>query len=283
MNCHRSSGWEIIVDSGKIYIWLKYSQVIAIPSSNKFAPYASIKPASETGLFLIEGIHHVGEAIQAGWNIETLIYSPELLTSEFGLSQVSDLSHRGIRCVGLTGDLFAILAGKDNPQGILAIAHQRIQTLENLSLHPFTWGVACVAPQDPGNVGTILRTLDAVGADGLFILDGGVELYHPSLIRASMGTLFWKPVVQVSFNAFVGWAHEHDVQLVGSSAHAIIDYRTLKRDGRTTILLLGNEQKGLTQDQIAACDVVVSVPMKGRGSSLNLAVATGILLYALMD
>jgi len=241
------------------------------------------KTRAETGLFLIEGIHHVGEAIQAGWDIETLIYSPELLTSEFGLSQVSDLSHRGIRCVGLTGDLFAVLAGKDNPQGIIAIAHQRIQTLENLSSHHFTWGVACVAPQDPGNVGTILRTMDAVGADGLFILDGGVELYHPSLIRASMGTLFWKPVVQVSFNAFVGWAHGHGVQLVGSSAHAILDYRTLKRDGRPTILLLGNEQKGLTQDQIAACDMVVSVPMKGRGSSLNLAVAAGILLYALMD
>jgi len=241
------------------------------------------KVRTETGLFLIEGVHHVGEAVEAGWEVETLVYSPDLLFSEFGLSQVADLSRRGVRCVALSGDLFADLAGKDNPQGILAIAHQRIQTLENVCSYHFTWGVACIAPQDPGNVGTILRTLDAVGADGLFLLDGGVELYNPSLVRASMGTLFWKPVVHASFDEFVIWAHGHGFHLVGSSAHASTDYRTYKRNGHPLVLVLGNEQKGLSKDHEAACDVVVSMPMKGRGSSLNLAVAAGILLYELMD
>lgn len=241
------------------------------------------KVRTETGLFLIEGVHHVGEAIQAGWDVETLVYSPDLLSSEFGLSQVGDLSRRGVRCVALSGDLFANLAVKDNPQGILAIAHQRIHTLENISAYHFTWGAACIAPQDPGNVGTLLRTLDAVGADGLFLLDGGVELYNPSLVRASMGSLFWKPVVQASFDEFVVWARGHGFQLVGSSAHAVTDYRTYQRNGRPLMLVLGNEQKGLSKEHIAACDMVVSMPMKGRGSSLNLAVAAGILLYALMD
>jgi TrmH family RNA methyltransferase len=241
------------------------------------------KTRTETGLFLIEGVHHVGEAVQAGWEVETLVYSPDLLSSEFGLSQVGDLSRRGVRCVAMSGDLFADLAGKDNPQGILAIAHQRTQTLETISSFHFTWGVACIAPQDPGNVGTILRTLDAVGADGLFLLDGGVELFNPSLIRASMGTLFWKPVVQTSFAEFVIWARGHGFHLVGSSAHASTDFRTYKRNGHSLILVLGNEQKGLPKDHLAACDVVVSMPMKGRGSSLNLAVAAGVLLYEFMD
>jgi TrmH family RNA methyltransferase len=234
------------------------------------------KGRSETGLFLVEGIHHVGEAVQAGWEIETLVYSPDLLTSEFSLSQVDDLARRGVRCVTLTGGLFTDLAGKDNPAGILAITRQRIQTLENIASHHFSWGAACIAPQD-------LRTLDAVGADGLFLLDGGVELYHPSLVRASMGALFWKPVVQASFNEFINWACENGVQLVGSSAHAHSDYRTFKRGDQSAVLLLGNEQKGLSQEQIAACDLVVSLPMKGRGNSLNMAVAAGILLYAMMN
>lgn len=241
------------------------------------------KSRSESGLFLVEGIHEVGEAVQAGWEIETLVYSPDLLTSDFGLSLVNDLNQRSIRCAALSGQLFTDLAGKENPQGILAVAHQCLRTLEYFSSRKFTWGAACVSPQDPGNVGTILRTLEAVGADGLFILDGGVDLFHPSLIRASMGSLFWKPIVPATFNEFVAWVRQSGLQLVGSSAHAVLDYRAYKRGGRRAILLLGNEQKGLTEDQQAACDVVLSMPIKGRGSSLNLAVAAGILLYMLME
>jgi len=241
------------------------------------------KARTETGLFLIEGVHHVGEAIQAGWEVETLVYSPDRLSSEFGLSQVGILSRRGVHCVTMSGELFADLAGKDNPQGILAIVHQRNQTLENISSNHFSWAAACITPQDPGNVGTILRTLDAVGADGLFLLDGGVELYNPSLVRASMGSLFWKPVVQASFDEFVVWARGHGFQLVGSSAHAATDYRTYKRNGRPLVLVLGNEQKGLSQEQMAACDVALCMPMKGRVSSLNLAVAAGILLYSIFE
>jgi TrmH family RNA methyltransferase len=98
-----------------------------------------------------------------------------------------------------------------------------------------------------------------------------------------MGTLFWKPVVQASFVEFIDWKEKKGYQLIGSSAHAGNDYRRLQRGDKPTILLLGNEQKGLTSEQIAACDVVVSLPMKGRVSSLNLAVAAGVLLYQLME
>jgi TrmH family RNA methyltransferase len=142
----------------------------------------------------------------------------------------------------------------------------------------FTRAVALVSPQDPGNVGTILRTMDAVGAEVLFILDGGVELYHPSLVRASMGTLFWKPVIHASFNEFADWARAAEIQLIGTSAHADVSYQTLVPQSPWT-LVLGNEQKGLSPEQRDACDVTVSLPMQGRVSSLNLSVAAGILLY----
>ncbi|MDO9349038.1 MAG: RNA methyltransferase [Anaerolineales bacterium] len=241
------------------------------------------KERQETGLFLIEGIHHVGEAAEAGWEIETLLYAPQLLTSDFAQGLVEEQSQAGLRCQPLTADLFAWLADKENPQGILAIARQRHLTLGHLTAQNFSWGAAAVAPQDPGNVGSILRTIDAVGADGLFLLDGGVDPYHPSAVRASMGALFWKPVVQASFDDFVIWARKNGCHLVGSSSHTAADYRDVKRANVPTILVLGSEQKGLTPEQAASCDLVVSMPMRGRASSLNLAVAAGVLLYALME
>ena len=144
-------------------------------------------------------------------------------------------------------------------------------------------GAALVAPHDPGNVGTILRTMDAVGSGVLVLLDGGVDLYHPSLVRASMGTLFWIPVIQTSFAEFIHWARgarPGGVQLIGTSAHAEVGYHTLVPQ-LPWVLVLGNEQKGLTSEQTQACDVTVSLPMKGRVSSLNLSVAAGVLLYVL--
>jgi TrmH family RNA methyltransferase len=231
------------------------------------------KARIESGSFLIEGIHHIGEAFEAGWEIETVLYASGLLTSPFAHDLISRLSFQP---QPVTAQVMESLADKDNPQGILAIARQRKSQLKDIN--PFTRAVALVSPQDPGNVGTILRTMDAVAADALFLLEGGVELYHPTVVRASMGTLFWKPIIQTSFDEFIKWARQGSYQLIGTSAKADVDYR--RHVPQTPwILILGNEQKGLTSEQSAACDVVVSLPMQGRVSSLNLAVAAGVLLY----
>jgi len=231
------------------------------------------KARTESGLFLVEGIHHVGEVMEAGWDVEAVLYASGLLTSPFAHDLISRLSFQP---QPVSAQVMESLADKENPQGILAVVHQKKTRLDELK--PFTRAVALVSPQDPGNVGTILRTMDAVGADALFILDGGVELYHPSVVRASMGTLFWKPIVQTSFDEFIKWTRQSNYQLIGTSAKADVGYRTLVPQS-PWILVLGNEQKGLTKEQTAACDVTVSLPMKGRVSSLNLAVAAGVLLY----
>jgi TrmH family RNA methyltransferase len=241
------------------------------------------KGRTESGLFLIEGIFPVGEAIEAGWQLDSLVYAPDLLTSGFALHIVEDQIQRGSRCIALSSDLFTDIAAKENPQGILAIARQRHLNLDGVASKHFHWGAALISPQDPGNVGTILRTLDAVGADGLFLLDGGVELYHPSVVRASMGTLFWKIVVEASFDEFAIWRKKNNYRLVGSSSHAGTDYHKLQREAKPIILILGNEQKGLSPEQISNCDEIVTMPMVGRVSSLNLAVAAGILLYQMAE
>jgi RNA methyltransferase, TrmH family len=239
------------------------------------------KARLESGTFLVEGIHHIGEAIEAGWEIQSILYAPELLTSIFGRDLIARL---GAKPQPVSSSVMESLADKDNPQGILAIVRQKQTRMDELkhTTAPGAQKIRCaaalVSPQDPGNVGTILRTLDAVGADSLFLLEGGVELYHPTLIRSSMGTIFWKPIVQTSFDEFAAWARQGNYQLIGTSAHGEVDYQTLVPQ-TPWILVLGNEQKGLSIAQTNACDVAVSLPMKGRVSSLNLAVAAGVLLY----
>lgn len=232
------------------------------------------KARVESKTFLVEGIHHVGEVIEAGWDVEVILYAPDLLTSQFAKDLLSKISN--IKLQAISENVMEALADKENPQGILAVVKQKVSSLDEIK--NVNRAVALVSPQDPGNLGTILRTIDAVDIDALFLLDGGVELYHPSVIRASMGTLFWKPVIQTSFNEFVAWSHDKNTQLIGTSAKADVDYHTLIPKKPWT-LVLGNEQKGLTKEQVTACDVTCSIPMHGRVSSLNLSVAAGVLLY----
>jgi RNA methyltransferase, TrmH family len=243
------------------------------------------KARSESGLFLVEGIHHVGEAVSAGWDPQSVLYAPDLLKSEFARGLIDRLSDKA---QPISAQVMESLADRENPQGIIAVVQQKEITLDSFLLPPPSLSkakyVALVSPQDPGNVGTILRTMDAVGADALFLLDalngmrGSVELYHPTVIRSSMGTIFWKPVIQASFEEFLAWAQRGNYQLIGTSAHGDVEYQTFIPNP-PWVLILGNEQKGLSDEQTRACDVTVSLPMKGRVSSLNLAVAAGVLLY----
>ena len=235
------------------------------------------KARQESGLFLVEGIHHVGEALEAKWDVDSVLYAPDLLTSSFARDLIARL---GAKPQPISVEVMESLADKENPQGILAIVRQKVTGLHDVK--SLQRAVALVSPQDPGNVGTILRTMDAVGADTLFLLDGGVDLFHPTVVRSSMGTLFWKPVAHAAFDDFVPWAKAKDIQLIGTSAHADVDYHTLVPH-TPWVLVLGNEQKGLSPEQGNACDVTVSLPMRGRVSSLNLSVAAGVLLYKLNE
>jgi RNA methyltransferase, TrmH family len=231
------------------------------------------KTRTETGLFIVEGIHPVGEAVEAGWDIVSILYAPETLTSGYAHDMISHVS-TNIQPVSL--ELMESLSDKENPQGILAVVRQK--KLKPGDIDSIRCGAAIIAPQDPGNVGTILRTLDAVNADALFLLDGGVDPYHPTSVRASMGTIFWTPMVQTAFDEFVDWSRKRKIRLIGTSAHAKMDFRNIDFD-YPWIVLLGSEQKGLSPDHERVCDLVVSLPMRGRASSLNLAVAAGIFLY----
>ncbi len=240
------------------------------------------KARRASGLFVVEGIRHVGEATEAGARIEYICYAPEFLSSEFATQLITEQSARGVPCLAVAADVFAGLAEKDNPPGILAVVQQPNTSLEHLNPQQHPWLVALVAPQDPGNIGTILRTIDAVGADGLLLLDHSADPTHPSAVRASMGTLFWHPVVAAEFATFADWAARQGYTIYGTSAHASRDYRQIEAYRSPRILLMGSERQGLTSEQGAICHELLSLPMKGHATSLNLAVATGIMLYEML-
>lgn len=241
----------------------------------------SRKSRREQNAFLVEGIRHVGEAVDAGAALQSIFYAPELLDSPFAQNLVERQSAAGIPCYATTRQVFTSLAEKENPQGIIAVVRKPTTELGELSPGNLPWGVALVAPGDPGNLGAILRTLDAVGASGLILLNSSVDPHHPSAVRASMGTIFWIPVVEAAFENFEIWRRKHGYHLYGTSAHAETDYKGVDYQS-PCILLLGSERQGLTKEQANTCDYMVRLPMYGRATSLNLAVAAGILLYSML-
>ncbi len=244
------------------------------------------KERDASGLCVVEGIFHVGEALAAAEMsraaVEYLLYAPERLVSDFGRDLVARAAAMGIPVYETAAGVLAAVADKDNPQGILAVARPRRTRLDELDAAACPWLVALIAPQDPGNVGAILRTIDAVGASGLLLLDGGVDALHPAAVRAGMGAVFHKPIVSAPFDDFLVWARAGGYRLIATSARGRDNYRAANF-APPLALLLGSEREGLSAAQIAAGDELVRLPMHGRITSLNLAVAAGVLLYAVHD
>jgi TrmH family RNA methyltransferase len=236
------------------------------------------KQRQAQGVFVVEGIWHVGEAVEAVAEIDYILYAPDLLTSDFAYNLITQLELTNTPVFPTTPDVFSYVAEKENPQGILAVVRHNLTPLHKLNAETFGWGVAIVSPQDPGNLGTILRTLDSAGADGMIVLDPSTDIFHPTAVRASMGTIFWKTVAASSFDEFRAWQKFHQYHLYGTSAHGQEDYTAITFK-HPAILLLGSEREGLKEEHIALCKALVRLPMRGKATSLNLSIAAGIMLY----
>lgn len=239
------------------------------------------KTRDEQKLYLVEGVFHVGTAVETNAPIEFVLYSDELLHGDFAKSLIEKLSQRKVQTYEVKPAILESISSKENPQGLLAVVKQHPTPLNELKLAAGALAVAAVAPQDPGNVGSILRTIDAAGAAALILLDGGVDAWHPHAVRAGMGAHFTKPIVQASFAEFTAWAKHNGYAIHGSSAKAELDYRQASY-ALPGVLLLGSEREGLSAAQQAACTQVVKLPMRGRVTSLNLSVAAGVLIYEMM-
>ncbi len=236
------------------------------------------KERHASGLFYVEGLRIVAEAAQQGAALDRLIVAPELLDSPFARELVADLTGRGVPLLEVSVAVFESFSLKDGPAGLAAVVRQQWASLESVRPDPVRTWVALDSVADPGNLGTILRTHDAVGGRGVILLDHTTDPYDPTSIRASMGAVFTQSLVRATFDQFAAWVRAHDVALVGTSDKARADYAYYEYPSNL-ILLMGSERQGLPETHLRLCDEVVAIPMLGRSDSLNLAVATGVVLY----
>jgi TrmH family RNA methyltransferase len=240
------------------------------------------KDRERAGLFFVEGIRIVGEAAQLGADIQELVVAPQLLTSPFGREIVEAQKRAGVACLEVTAEVFKRFSLKEGPPGIGALVRPRWDPLETVSLSSELGWVALDAVQDPGNLGSILRTSDAVGGAGVILIEHTTDPYDPAAVRASMGAIFSQRLVRSSLAQFADWKRRHQVFVVGTSGSASTDYQVIAYRP-PLVLFMGSERLGLSDEQQALCDVMVSIPMLGRSDSLNLAVATSLVLYEIFN
>ena len=234
-----------------------------------------------TGLFYVEGLRHVGEAADTSAEVETCIVSPELLRSDYGTQVAARLQASGATLLEVSANVFQSLSSKDGPQGIAAVVRQAWTQLDGVDPGDGLCWVALAGVQDPGNLGTVLRTADAVGAAGVVLLGESTDPYDPAAVRASMGAVFSQRLVRAGEQGLLDWKARHGMHMVGTSDRAPIDYRTAEYP-LPLILLMGSERAGLRNESAASCDSMVRIPMRGRCDSLNLSVATGVMLYEIL-
>lgn len=236
----------------------------------------------KTGCFYAEGLRILLEAAQQGAEIAALVVSPELLTSPVGLDLVEQQRRQGTEIIEVAADIFQAFALKDAPVGLAGVIRQRWLPLEKITPgHGDTW-VALDEVADPGNLGTILRTHDAVGGKGVILLGHTTDPYDPSSVRASMGAIFSQQLVKVSFEEFSAWKQRLNIPIIGTSDSASTDFQDVKYP-LPMVLLMGSERQGLADAAMHLCDTMVQIPMVGTSDSLNLAVATAVVLYEIFN
>lgn len=239
------------------------------------------KYRQEEGVFFIEGLRVVLTAVEQHAVIETLVYALPLLTSEAGRQAIERLQRQGVDCVEVAPAVFESISERDNPTGLGAIVKMAWHELADLMVGERAIYVAVEDTADPGNLGTILRTMDAAGAAGLIVVGQSTDPFHPTAVKASMGTLFTVPLSRAAdMESLLTWAQENGLQTVATSAKAKqVYWQAAYRF--PVLLLMGSEREGLGKGVLEAADLAVTIPMHGSASSLNVAVATSLLLYEL--
>jgi TrmH family RNA methyltransferase len=230
------------------------------------------------GLFLAEGLRIIAEARDSGVLPEIVAYaSPEAL-HPLAAEIVAATEAAGGDVIETTPDILSKMSGKDNPAMLLAAYRQPRRGLTDLERSSADLWFVAERLRDPGNIGTILRTGDAVGAGGLILVDDSADPYSGEAVRASMGAIFTQAVVQTPWSEFHKWLRAGDGQLVGTSLRTDTDYLTAEYR-RPCFLLIGNEQAGLPAEYEDACDLLVKIPMAGRADSLNAAIAAAVIAF----
>jgi TrmH family RNA methyltransferase len=233
---------------------------LANPTIKDIRGLALSKNRKESGLFVAEGLRLVADALERDWPIRFLVHAINV-ASQPGVSRVAAQAHaRGAEVLSVSEAVLGKIARRDNPQMVIGVFEQKLAPIDLVRAENKTLWVALEGIKDPGNLGTIIRTSDAVGAAGVMLIGDTVDPFSVEAVRATMGSIFHLPLVRLSQEAFLAWRKGWRGAVVGTH-------------------LKGNEQSGLPEHIADACDELALIPMAGKADSLNLAVATGVMLF----
>ena len=240
------------------------------------------KHRREEGLFLAEGLRILTEAREAGRLPQYLFYTRESANHPLVLALVDAVENKSGWAIETNADILSKLSGKDNPGAVVGVFAEFEAKLDDLDRASAPIWLVAERLRDPGNLGTILRTADAIGAGGLILVDECVDPFSVEAVRASMGALFTVPVARAPWAEFATWLRKGPGQLVGLSLDTDLDYQAARYEA-PTFLLTGNEAQGMPDFMAKACDVTVKIPMLGKADSLNAAVATAVMAYEVLN
>jgi TrmH family RNA methyltransferase len=229
--------------------------------------------------FIAEGLKLVIDALDQGWSIRTLAFAK----AGRGNAAVEKIAARTVAAGGtvleVTEKVLGAITRRDNPQMVVGVFTQQVVPLASIRPSGDDVWVGLDRVRDPGNLGTIIRTVDAAGAKGVILVGDCTDPFSLETVRATMGSIFSVPVAKASAEAFLAWRRDFPGLAVGTHLKGAVDYRSVDFDGRPVLLLMGNEQQGLPDDLAASCDRLLRIPQAGHADSLNLAVATGVMLF----
>ncbi len=238
------------------------------------------KTRDETHSFMAEGLKLVIDALELGWAIRTLVYAK----AAKGKPAVEQAAARTVAKGGLVLEVsekvISSITRRDNPQMVVGIFEQHWTRLSDLYPVDGQTYVALDRVRDPGNLGTIIRTADASGASGVILVGECTDPFSLETVRATMGSVFAMPLIRASAEEFLAWKKKAGVRVVATHLAGSVDYRTIDYRKKPVVLLMGNEQSGLPDALAREADALARIPQAGRADSLNLAVATGVMLYA---
>jgi RNA methyltransferase, TrmH family len=237
------------------------------------------KYRKRASLFLAEGLRIMTEARGAGFLPEMLFRVADREVHALEIAIEADVLAAGGDVIETSADIMAKLSGKENSQTIVGVYRDHATPLDEIDRNAAPIWLVAQAMRDPGNLGTMLRTGDAVGAGGLILIDDCTDPFSVEAVRSSMGAIFTQKIVQCQWPEFLQWLRQGPGQLVGTSLQTEMDFRTPSY-AAPCFILTGNEAQGLPKDYETACDLLVKMPMYGKADSLNAAIATAVMAYA---
>ncbi|MCP5492093.1 MAG: RNA methyltransferase [Chlamydiales bacterium] len=237
------------------------------------------KGRDSSGDFVIEGYRELSRA--ADVDVHALFVCPDLYLGSNEGALIDTLYKRGATVLELPEDLFRKLSFRDRPDGLFAIAKQPNKTLSDIKLSDNPFLLVAQGIEKPGNLGSILRSCDAVGVDGCVVVDRCTDIYNPNVVRASVGTLFTVPTVETNTAELFAYLKEHQISIVATTPDAQDEYTHVDLTGPVAIAV-GTEQLGLSDEWLNAAEIKVRIPMRGQADSLNVASATTLMLYEVL-